>query len=168
MTETDIIGTLRADLDAITVRLEYVYDTDIADPWSALTEPARLARWFTHVKGDLSPGGIIVIVFGDDDQSHRTVGRVLECEPPMRLVIEWHIEEEPSTVTAELSPTTDGAKLVLEHQRLPAGQAAGYGAAWQAGLEALAADLRGEDGQGAQWDEREKELVPEYQAQLEP
>jgi hypothetical protein len=90
----------------------------------------------------------IIIVFGDEDQPLRTVGRIIECERPTRLIIEWHIEEKPSTVTAKLSPTTDGAKLVLEHQRLPAGQAAGYGAAWQAGLEALAADLRGEDRPG--------------------
>jgi uncharacterized protein YndB with AHSA1/START domain len=108
------------------VRLEHVYDTDVADLWSAVTEPVRLARWFSHVEGDLSLGGDFLMVFDEEDPSHRTAGRVLECAPPTRLVIEW-----------------------------------------QSGLEALAADLRGEDGHGGRWDEREKELLPAYQARLE-
>ena len=34
-----------------------VYDTDLADLWSAITEPDRLARWVATVEGDLRLGG---------------------------------------------------------------------------------------------------------------
>ena len=41
------------------VRVEDVYDTDIADLWSAITEPDRLARWIATVEGDLRIGGMV-------------------------------------------------------------------------------------------------------------
>ncbi len=168
MTDLDVVGALRADGAALALHLEGDYDTDVADLWSALTEPDRLARWFSRVEGDLSLGGRFLIVFDEVDPSQRTVGRVLECESPNRLVVAWNFgTEDVSTVCAELSSTPAGSRLVLEHRRLPMSQAAGYGAGWQAYLEALAADLEGGEGHGAQWDDRWAELVPAYRAQLE-
>ena len=40
-----VIGTIR-DKDGVgVVRMEDTYDTTAEDLWSALTDPARLARW---------------------------------------------------------------------------------------------------------------------------
>jgi len=52
-----VIGSIRAENGKGTVRMEDVYDTAIADVWSALTEPERLSRWIAEVTGDLRPGG---------------------------------------------------------------------------------------------------------------
>ena len=54
---TRILGSLRSADGAGVVRIEDRYDTDIDDLWSALTDPARLARWYGEVEGDLRPGG---------------------------------------------------------------------------------------------------------------
>jgi uncharacterized protein YndB with AHSA1/START domain len=45
-----VVGSMRAENGRGTIRREDVYDTTIADLWSALTEPERPARW----TGDVS------------------------------------------------------------------------------------------------------------------
>ena len=46
------------------VRVEDLYDTDIADLWDACTRPERLARWIARVDGDdLRQGGTVQAVF---------------------------------------------------------------------------------------------------------
>ena len=52
-----ILGSLRSAGGKGAVRMEDRFDTDIADVWSALTDPSRLARWYGEVEGDLRPGG---------------------------------------------------------------------------------------------------------------
>ena len=50
---TQILGSMRRlDENVGVVRVEDIYDTDIADLWSALTEPPRLARWMAEVHGE--------------------------------------------------------------------------------------------------------------------
>jgi uncharacterized protein YndB with AHSA1/START domain len=51
-----ILGSLRSADGQGIVRVEDRYDTDIEDLWSALTDPARLARWIAEVDGDLRLG----------------------------------------------------------------------------------------------------------------
>jgi uncharacterized protein YndB with AHSA1/START domain len=52
-----ILGSLRSADGKGIVRMEDRFDTDIGDLWSALTDPARLARWMGEVEGDLHLGG---------------------------------------------------------------------------------------------------------------
>jgi hypothetical protein len=52
-----ILGRLRAADGSGVVRIEDRYDTHIDDLWSAFTDPARLARWYGEVGGDLRVGG---------------------------------------------------------------------------------------------------------------
>ena len=48
---SQILGSMRRiDERRGAVRVEDVYDTDIADLWSAITEPDRLARWIATVE----------------------------------------------------------------------------------------------------------------------
>ena len=54
----DQFGSMRRiDEQRGAVRVEHVYDTDLDDLWSAITEPDRLARWVATVEGDLRLGG---------------------------------------------------------------------------------------------------------------
>src|SRR3954452_23950775 len=59
------------------------FDTDIEDLWSALTDPRRLARWHSEVKGDLRLGG----TFSRRSSDGESTGRVDACDPPRRLLV---------------------------------------------------------------------------------
>ena len=57
MSDSSIWGTLtRADA-GVDITLRHVYRTSVADLWSAVTEPDRLARWLGRVTGDLHEQG---------------------------------------------------------------------------------------------------------------
>ena len=85
MTSTRIVGSLRRAGDGKgVVRMEDLYDTDIDDLWSALTDPRRLARWIVEVDGDLRLGGRIQARF---TSSWAGAGRIDVCEAPHHLAV---------------------------------------------------------------------------------
>jgi uncharacterized protein YndB with AHSA1/START domain len=173
-----ILGSLRSAEGKGVVRIEDRYDTDIDDLWSAITDPARLARWHGQVEGDLRPGGEFrMYVEANDIES---TGRVVACEPPRRLLVTNRETEEsyrkgqgvpPFEASLEATLTADGEQtiLVIEIQGMPLDKIAFYGAGWQIHAESLAGHIAGrEQGESeARWNE----LVPAYQAlaaDLEP
>jgi uncharacterized protein YndB with AHSA1/START domain len=80
-----IMGSLgRIDEKRGAVRVEDVYETDVADLWSAITEPARLARWIATVEGDLRVGGTVQTHF---TSAYEGPGRIDVCDAPNRLVV---------------------------------------------------------------------------------
>ncbi len=161
---TDIRGVLRAEGELRAVHLDRVYDTDITDLWSALTDRDRLARWFARVDGELALGAAFRILF---DEEQTTDGTVLACREPDHLRISWTSDgESESYVRVDLSTVEEGTRLRLDHTRLPLSGAAGYAAGWHTYLDQLAADLRGDEAQGSTWDARWQALLPAYQAQL--
>ena len=69
------------------------------------------------------PGGRFYEKTGDVEASW---GTVLECDPPHRLVFEWHVNpENPATeVEVTFTPEGDGTRVDLVHrgwERFPAG-----------------------------------------------
>jgi uncharacterized protein YndB with AHSA1/START domain len=155
-------GTLRADGDRFATRFERRYDGSPEEIWAAITEPDRLRRWLADVvDGRLEPGGEFTFRWnGDDDQTARC--RVRLFDRPHTLELDWGFDGEPDSVLRiELSPAAGGGTLlVLDHSRLPRSQAAGYGAGWQAHLDALA------DSDLAAWDARFAEFLPAYRDQF--
>jgi uncharacterized protein YndB with AHSA1/START domain len=152
------------------VRIEERYDTDADDLWSAITDPARLARWHGQVEGDLRPGGEFRIYIEANDIE--STGRVEACEPPRRLLVTTRETDEsyrkgqgvpPFDQSVEATLTADGAQtiLVIEVQGMPVDKIAFYGAGWQIHAENLAAYLAGRErgDTEARWNE----LVPLYQ-----
>jgi len=165
-----ILGSLRSAGGKGVVRIGDRYDTDIGDLWSALTDPARLARWHAQVAGDLRPGGQFRLYVESDDWDG--TGRIVACEPPRRLVVTTRETDEswrkgngvpPYDETLEATLTADGGQtiLVIEVRGMPLDAIAFYGAGWQIHAENLAAYLAGRErgDTGARWDE----LVPPYQ-----
>ena len=165
-----ILGSLRsADAKGV-VRIEDRYDTDIADLWSTLTDPGRLARWYGQVEGDLRPGGEFHLYIESDGWDG--TGRVDACEPPRRLLVTTRETDEsylrgkgvpPYDEAIEATLTADGGQtiLVIEVRGMPLDTIAFYGAGWQIHAENLAAYLAGRErgDTEARWDE----LVPPYQ-----
>src|SRR6266705_3135588 len=167
---TRILGSLRSADGKGIVRIEDRYDTDIDDLWSALTDPARLARWHGQVEGDLRPGGEFRLYLEADDIE--AAGRVEACEPPRRLLVTTRETDESylrgkgvppfdETLEATLTPDGDQTILVIEVKGMPLDAIAFYGAGWQIHAENLAAYIAGRErgDTEARWDE----LVPPYQ-----
>jgi len=159
---SEALGTLRRDGDRMSVRFERLYDATAPELWAALTDPAQIAGWLANVtKLDLRVGGDVVLSFGGDEGGE-TTGRIRELEPERVLEYDWHYAgETASVVRFELVPQEFGTLLALEHRDLAADAAPGYGAGWQAHLEALAAPFSSDDGA---WWRRYEELRPSYVA----
>ncbi len=141
---TRILGCLRSADGKGIVRIEDRYDTDIDDLWSALTDPARLARWHGQVEGDLRPGGEFRLYLEADDLE--ATGRVEACEPPRRLLVTTRETDE---------------SYLRGKEGMPLDKVAFYGAGWQIHAENLAAYIAGRErgDTEARWNE----LVPPYQ-----
>ncbi len=167
---TRILGSLRSARGKGVVRIEDRFHTDIDDLWSALTDPARLARWHGQVEGDLRPGGEFRVYIEADDVE--STGRVERCEPPRRLRVTTRETDDsyrkgqgvpPFDEVIEVTLTADGDQtiLVIEIQGMPLDKIAFYGAGWQIHAENLATYLAGREpgDTEARWDE----LVPPYQ-----
>jgi uncharacterized protein YndB with AHSA1/START domain len=165
-----ILGSLCSADGKGVVRMEDRYDTDIDDLWTAITDPARLARWHGQVEGDLRPGGEFrVYIEANDIES---TGRVEACEPPRRLLVTTSETDESyrkgqgvppfdASLEATLTPDGDQTILIVEVRGMPLDKIAFYGAGWQIHAENLAAHLAGREPGDveARWEE----LVPPYQ-----
>lgn len=166
---TRILGALRSAGGAGVVRIEDRYDTGIDDLWSALTDPARLARWYGAVEGDLRPGGEIRIYLEAADIE--STGRIEVCEPPRRLRVTTRETDESyqrghgvppfdARIDAALTTVGERTDLVIEVRGMPLERIAAYGAGWQIHAENLAAHLAGREPGAAE--SRWGELIPAY------
>ncbi len=157
---SQILGSMRRiDERRGAVRVEDVYDTDIADLWSAITEPDRLARWIATVEGDLRVGGIVQTRF---TSTWEGPGRIDVCDPPNRLVVTMEPEtEDEAVIEAVLTAEDERTRLVVEERGLPLDVLYKHGAGWQAHIEDLAHYLAGDQ---PNWKARWTELTPAYQS----
>jgi uncharacterized protein YndB with AHSA1/START domain len=139
--------------------MEDLYDTDIYDLWSALTDPRRLARWIAEVDGDLRLGGQIHARF---TSAWDGTGRIDVCQAPHRLVVTMSPGLPDETVIdATLAPELGGTRLVIEERGIPLDELADHGAGWQAHVEDLTAHIQGL--QARDWHTRWTALAPTYQ-----
>jgi uncharacterized protein YndB with AHSA1/START domain len=155
-----IVGTLRRTEDGKgAVRVEDLYDTDIEDLWSALTDPRRLARWLADVDGDLRLGGRIHARF---TSTWEGPGRIAVCDAPHRLAVTLSPGEPDETVIeATLAAEQGKTRLVIEERGIPVDEVPYHGAGWQAHVEDLAAHLRG--AAAGDWHARWTALKPAYE-----
>ncbi len=167
-----IIGTMRGlDETRGAVRVEDVYDTDIADLWEACTRPERLARWIAKVSGDLRVGGTVDVVF---TSTWAGSARVEACDAPHHVLLTTDPgTDDEAQIEVWLSGEGSRTRLVVEERGLPVDKLHFHGAGWQAHLEDLGRSLASggpahADGWSGQapasaWHERWAELTPAYQ-----
>jgi len=149
-----MLGSLRAADGKGIVRIEDRFDTDIADLWSALTDPQRLARWLGEVEGDLRLGGEFRARFFAS--GWEGTGRVEACEPPHWLRVLTQDANEPDKGAIEVTLTADGAQTILVWEEpVSADLLAESGAGIQVHVEDLAAHIAGREpcDAKARWDE---------------
>jgi len=167
---TRILGSLRSADGKGLARIEDRFDAGIDDLWSALTDPARVARWFGRVEGDLRQGGEFRLRVESSDMD--STGRIEVCEPPRRLRVTTRETDESyragngvppfdEVIDATLTADGDQTVLVIEVSGMPLDKSAFYGAGWQIHVEHLAAHVAGQEpgDTEARW----AALVPSYQ-----
>jgi uncharacterized protein YndB with AHSA1/START domain len=84
------------------------YDTTVEGLWEAITTPARIARWFLPVEGDLRVGGRYQL-------KGNAGGSITRCDRPKALDLTWEIMGGISWVNVRLTAEGDTARLTLEH-----------------------------------------------------
>jgi uncharacterized protein YndB with AHSA1/START domain len=95
------------DVHAVTVSQSY--DTDPEDLWDAVTNVARIPRWFLPISGDLKVGGSYQL------EGHSS-GTVLTCDPPRNFTATWEYGGNVSWIDVSVADDgPDRARLVLEH-----------------------------------------------------
>jgi uncharacterized protein YndB with AHSA1/START domain len=153
-----VLGTLTVENGVGVVRIEDSFDAEIEEVWSALTDPARLARWYGEVEGDLRLGGEYrARVFASGWEG---TGRITECEPPRRFVTVSREPDRDEAVHA-VTLTADGDRTVIVYQNLtvPPDFLWAYGVGEQIHVEDLGAHLAGrERADESRW----AELEPAY------
>ena len=98
--------------------------------FSALTDPAKMAKWFygmetgqAKVTTDLRPGGNFEIEMFNEkgEQECKPHGIYLEIVPPERVVFTWTSEGSvnDTKVAIELFERDGGTELVLTHELSP-------------------------------------------------
>ncbi len=95
--------------EARVVSLVRTYDTTTEDLWDAVTNPARIPRWFLPVSGELRPGGHYQL-------EGNAGGTIERCDPPRGFSITWEFGGSVSWVEVQLSALADGrTRLELAH-----------------------------------------------------
>jgi uncharacterized protein YndB with AHSA1/START domain len=138
------------------VRFERVYDYRPDELWAAVTEPEQIRGWLGEADLELreGAGGTLKL---DEMTATLTVRRL---EPGRLVEYDWNFPDEPpSILRLELEPREKGTLLVLDHRRLAADDAPGYGAGWHSHLDALELLLV---GRSHDWQDRFNELHPGY------
>ena len=125
-------------------RSTFVYVTYIRTTpeklWSALTHDVDFMKqyWFgTHCDSQWTPGSSWKMV--SPDGSVTDAGKIVEAEPPRRLVIRWQHQKKPelkaegeSLCTIELEPSGTAVKLSITHtiERDPSALIAAVSGGW--------------------------------------
>lgn len=108
----------------------YVYVTYIRasaeQVWQALTDADLTARYWGHANvSDWQPGSAWEHRRADGSGAVDVTGKVLEAEPPTRLVLTFEDSpeeaagREPSVVTFRVEPHEDIVRLTVTHENLP-------------------------------------------------
>jgi uncharacterized protein YndB with AHSA1/START domain len=123
-------GTLEAAEDHPVLHIERRLDHPIERVWSAITEPAELARWFpTPVHWKPEAGEVF------EDQGGR--GEIVELTPPRCIAWTWGEE----SFRFELASRGDGCLLAFTHAFRERALAAQHAAGWEIYLNRLDAHL---------------------------
>jgi uncharacterized protein YndB with AHSA1/START domain len=123
--------------------------------WAYLTESDLRRQWLAAGGMEMQAGSAFELVWRNSEltdppaqrpagfgEEHRMQGRIVELDPPRRLVITWGSGGE---VSFALDPVGSEVRLTLIHRRLPdRATMLNVSAGWHAHLDVLVARARGE------------------------
>ncbi|MFI6599147.1 SRPBCC domain-containing protein [Nonomuraea sp. NPDC050536] len=106
-----------------------------------LVRPEAIITWMgEYALLDPSPGGRFEL----DVKGVPVRGRILDLDPPHRLVVSWgyagsgRLPPGASTVEVRLTPEGAGTRVELQHRDLPADERPGHVSGWSHYLDRLA------------------------------
>jgi uncharacterized protein YndB with AHSA1/START domain len=158
---------VRPDATYVTFRREF--RAPCAVVWAAVTEPERMERWIGTWSGDPRSGSVEFRMTAESEAAPAETHRILECEPPHRLVTEarspgdddttWRIE----IVLAE----ADGTTVLTFRQRLEDSVPVdSVGPGWDYYLDRLVEAHAGRDVAAVDWDAYYPALAGAYRAEF--
>ncbi len=138
--ERSVSALARDGQPARAVTLSRSYATTRGDLWDAVTNGARIPRWFLPISGDLVLGGRYQL-------EGNAGGVITACEPRSHIVLTWEFAEDVSWVEVRLRDDGAGrARLTLTHTARLSEHWDTYGpgavgVGWEMGLLGLAMHL---------------------------
>ena len=136
----------------------------IDDVWAALTEPDRLARWIGVYEGERGAGGAGTFSMTQEEGEHPgSPTRIVECDPPRRLVVEW-IQEGSENWRVDLDLRVEGGRTVLRFvQIFPAGaDVTDMALGWHWYLDRFDAEVGGRPQPTSSWEAFVADVGPGY------
>jgi uncharacterized protein YndB with AHSA1/START domain len=99
-----------------TAELQLELPISVEEAWEAITDPARLGRWFGDLAGRLEPGERSRFDFGDGDFFEV---ETLEVEPPRRIVYQWRFLGTGLTdrITWRVEPADGGSRVTVTDEQ---------------------------------------------------
>ena len=142
MSVTTPRGRVLRDEDGM--RLEFVrtYPDPVDEVWSALTDPARVARWFGTWTGDPATGTVQLTMTEEEGSTPQEV-TILECHPPARLVVEVPSPDGTWRLSVALQAQERGTTLVFTQRLAEPYDASSIGPGWHFYLDRLGAVVAG-------------------------
>jgi uncharacterized protein YndB with AHSA1/START domain len=136
------------------IRLERLLPAPVDEVFDAMTDPTRMADWFSpigraEVEAEAVVGGRLRVVMVEDDVRIEHDGEFLEVLRPTRLSFTWRSRftgGRATVVTIELSGEGEKTRLLLRHDWLPRDARASHEGGWGAILDRLSATIAASRG----------------------
>jgi uncharacterized protein YndB with AHSA1/START domain len=137
-------GEVLRDDDAVALRFVRELAVPVDDAWAAFTDSDRLAQWYASWTGEGRPGGLVfVTMLHEPEPADPEPVRIVECDAPRLLVVEWTDPQWPWRAEVTLEPTPSGTRLEFVQRGLTEQAVPDVGPGWQWYLDRLAATLTG-------------------------
>lgn len=141
-------------IEPATLKIERLLPGPVERVWSYLTDSDLRRKWLASGTMEMKPGAPFELVWRNDEltdppgkrpdkfpQEHRMQSRVIEVDPPQRLVFSWG---ERGEVSFTLEPRGGEVLMTVIHRRISdRTNEIMIGAGWHMHLEVLAAALSG-------------------------
>jgi uncharacterized protein YndB with AHSA1/START domain len=149
----DAFGTLTGPA---TLKILRLLPGPIERVWAYLTESELRRKWLAAGQMAMKVGAPFELVWRNDEltnppgrrppgfgDEHRMQSRIIELDPPRKLVIAWGASGD---VSFELEQKGNQVLLTLTHRRVPdRGTLLGVGAGWHMHLDVLVARATGKE-----------------------
>ncbi|WP_369135055.1 SRPBCC family protein [Modestobacter sp. I12A-02662] len=145
------LGRVTEVPEGVQVQFRRSWPDPIEDVWAALTEDDRTARWFGSYEGERRVGGSGTLTMTHEGESAGEPMRIVECDPPRRLVVQWE-SEQAWRIQLDLTEEQDRTVLLFTQVFPPGTDAGDYVLGWHWYLDKLGAEVSGGAGPGS-WEE---------------
>lgn len=114
------VTDVNKNLDALTMTITAEFEAGAERIWELWADPRQLERWWgppncpaTFVEHELSPGTrTAYFMTGPDGQKYHGWWRIVETEPPGRLLLEDGFADSEGNPTKEVSPDGPATMIV--------------------------------------------------------